>query len=331
MFLLAADIHLTDKSADRERFKLFPWLAKKQLEHDTWATFILGDITDSKDKHSAWLVNSVVEGLLKLRPPVYIQKGNHDYIDPNNPFFGFLDKLEGIYFISTAELIRGQSKCLVIPHMRDEAEWTTCIKTFKGMTDYAFIHQTVEGVISESGARLDGFSTKPLEYIKAKRVFAGDIHRSQTIGPVTYVGSPYNIRFGENSEPRCLLVDDATGKAKTLRINLPRKVSVKIKEADDLKRFNLSEGDQVKITIELAREEAVEWKTHKQQALDMCVKLGLKSHGVDLKVMNKKRVRLDQDKVQSASKSYTEILLDFSKQENLASQVKQAGLKLLEE
>ncbi|RPI87194.1 MAG: hypothetical protein EHM40_23155, partial [Chloroflexi bacterium] len=83
-WLVTSDLHLTDRPRDAHRFGLFKWLAKKQRKHGVKATFILGDITDKKDNHSSALVNRVVNELTQLEPPVYVLKGNHDFIDPNN-------------------------------------------------------------------------------------------------------------------------------------------------------------------------------------------------------------------------------------------------------
>ena len=78
-WLFASDLHLSDRPKDRYRFGLFKWLAEQQQKHQITATFILGDITDRKDNHSAVLVNKTVNSLLTLKPPVYILKGNHDF------------------------------------------------------------------------------------------------------------------------------------------------------------------------------------------------------------------------------------------------------------
>src|SRR5882724_7118261 len=98
-WLLTSDLHLSDKPRDAYRFGLFPWLAKQQKAHNVDAIFILGDLTENKDRHSAKLVNQTIESLLTLRPPVYILRGNHDGIDPGSPFFKFVNSIEGIKLI----------------------------------------------------------------------------------------------------------------------------------------------------------------------------------------------------------------------------------------
>ena len=77
-WLLSADLHLSDRARDSHRFGLFPWLKKQQQKNKVDATFLLGDLTQEKDRHSSALVNRIVEELLTLTPPVYVLRGNHD-------------------------------------------------------------------------------------------------------------------------------------------------------------------------------------------------------------------------------------------------------------
>ena len=93
--LIATDLHLSDRQRDRHRFGIFKWLREQQMKYQTKAVFILGDLTETKDTHNANLVNRIVDNLCSLAPPVFVLKGNHDYIDPSNPFFGFLDYIDG--------------------------------------------------------------------------------------------------------------------------------------------------------------------------------------------------------------------------------------------
>src|SRR6266436_4337016 len=117
-WIITADLHLSDKPQDSYRWGIFDWLRKQQDENKISGCLILGDLTEEKDCHSATLVNKMVNGLRKLEPPVYILKGNHDYIDYNNPYFGFLSCIDGIRFITTpAEIEPG---IFAIPHQPNQ-------------------------------------------------------------------------------------------------------------------------------------------------------------------------------------------------------------------
>ena len=72
MWFLIVDTHFTDNQRDAYRFGIFDWIVKQQRDKPVAATFFAGDLCDAKDRHSATLVNRVVAGLTKLKPPVYI-------------------------------------------------------------------------------------------------------------------------------------------------------------------------------------------------------------------------------------------------------------------
>ena len=93
MILLTSDLHFTDKPEDSYRFDLFDamrdWCEEYPIKH----IIILGDLTNEKDNHSSKLVNKIVNGIFSLTCycPVDILMGNHDYIDPENAYFQFLE------------------------------------------------------------------------------------------------------------------------------------------------------------------------------------------------------------------------------------------------
>lgn len=325
MYLVTADLHNSARQQDEYRFGLFPWMAKQQKKYDVTGTFILGDLTDAKDRHPAKLVNRLIDGLLKLKPPIYVLKGNHDYSDPNNPYFDFLNRIDGLTFITEPRRI---GRILLLPHT--SVPWPD-LSEFKGV-DYVMLHQCVEGAIAESGKRLTGFSTARIEALKPKLVLAGDIHRPQLAGVVRYVGPPYNIRFGENYDPRVILLDERRNKLSNLHFDCPRKWSLRIHDYEDvLNNDQLLEGDQVKIVMELPREYIFEWANHKHLILDACKTKKLQVFGVEMQIENSvKRVRLESKTAEAAKRSPKETFEDFCKRENLARAVQQTGLELLE-
>lgn len=320
--LLIGDLHLTDNPRDSYRFDIFEWVRKQQKKFSPTHTVFMGDLTDKKDKHSSYLVNKIADGLYSLDPS-YIIKGNHDYIDEDEPFFNFLNKIEGIGLVTEPFKLNGVA---FIPHTRDEAAFVKACAQYG--QKIVLIHQTITGAVAESGTRLSGFSAAPIEALGPGTVcYAGDIHRPQRIGVVTYVGSPYTIRFGDDFEPRCLLVSPE-GK-KNLYFDCPRKWSLTISNAKDISLNNrLLEKDQVKVTLELEREEASEARTYMKQVREACLKKGLELYGLEIKMASNTK------KSKSVNKSGTaqtpeEIILAFSKREGLPPAVEQAGLDLL--
>lgn len=334
MWLFCGDLHLTDSSKDEYRWGIFKWLRKQQDRLKPDATFLAGDITDLKDRHSATLVNRMVSGLRILRPPVYIDMGNHDYRDPDNPFFKFLNHIDGIHFITEPLVVKAGKRIAILPHVRDQSAFNSMVASVAGTNNGGHIaaflcHQTFDGAIAESEVRLSGLSASPIESLQPELgVYAGDVHRPQTQGLVTYIGCPYNVRFGDNFEPRCIYVKQ-NGTETFPWFDAPRKWSLIVNSPESiLNNKELVAGDQVKLTIVVPREEAVEWKAVRKEVLDACKKLKLEVHGCKLEVKtNQRRERIKM--VEHATKHGT--FEQFCKAENLAKEIVKVGKDILNE
>lgn len=321
-FLITADLHLTDRPKDEYRWGLLKWLSLQQRQYQPRATLILGDITDVKDKHSSELVNRLVDSLTLLQPPVYILKGNHDYINPNNPFFRFLSCIDGIEFV--VEPYLPWPGFVMIPHVRTQAEFDTSCNIIPPRADLVTLHQTFAGAL-DGGTRLAGLGAALVAQKQPKRCCSGDVHRPQVSGPVTYIGSPYPVRFGDDYTARVLLIKN--DREQNLFYPAPHKWSLMVRdEYDILNDEDLRAGDQVKLTIEMAREEAVEWSSHKQRVLAACKERGLEVYGCELKVNSSARRERTTLK---AVKKPEEVLEAFCQAENVASGIKKAGHDLL--
>lgn len=327
--LISTDLHCSDKARDTYRFGLFGWLKKQQEKYDADFTLILGDITENKDRHPSLLVNRLVEGLTSLRPPVFILKGNHDCTDPNTPFFKFLNAIDGLKFVISPTFNKTLGAAF-IPHCADQATFDRACKQMPPKPDYVFLHNTFTGAKVETGMTvLSGLSASPIEALKPRLgVYSGDIHAPQRVAPVTYVGAPYHCRFGDKFEPRVLLIKD--GKETDLHFDCPRKLTLTVRDADDITRNKeLRRGDQVKLIIEMAREEAVEWQATKRRVLAACREGGLEVFGAELLVnttAGRGRIKLSEE---PAIRSPREIMAAFCKNEGVASNIKAAGEELL--
>lgn len=328
MWGLIGDLHLTDRSQDDYRFGVFDWIKRRQEKHPVAATFLAGDITDAKDRHSATLVNKIVAGLLKLKPPVYIDMGNHDYRDSKNPFFKFLGHINGIHFVTEPWVVSEGKRMAIIPHYRTQDEFNDAVHNCQASAPDSFlVHQTFEGAIAESGVRLSGLSASLIESCKPPLgVYAGDVHRPQTQGQVTYIGCPYQVRFGDDFEPRMIWVSKDGTEAYPW-FQAPRKWSLTIRDAVDLsKRNDLLEGDQIKLLVEVTREETVEWKAIRQRILDTCREMKLDVYGVKLEVKTNERTnRIHAD----SDQSNPDTLEQFCKAENISKRIKTIGRKII--
>lgn len=288
--LLVSDLHLTDNPRDKYRWQLFEWLANAIPEHSVKYLFVLGDLTDAKDYHSARLVNRIVSAFLNLYRnsgliTTYILKGNHDGTDPACPYFAFLGQYPSIKYISMpVSFDLGNRELLMLPHTRDPVkDWQDLTVATMHTAELLFMHATVRGAIAENGMALDGIPPSLLLPARRADIYSGDIHTPQTVGPVTYVGAPYPVRFGDSFEPRAILLE-SRGKGRSLPIPAIRRKFLTVTPSkglvDGLQA--LSMGDQVKVRFRLAPAEYVDWQRYKRNAMEACAKFNIELCGVEL-------------------------------------------------
>lgn len=324
-YLVTSDLHFNDKAMDGYRFGIFKWLANEQRKHKTEAVFILGDLTENKDRHSSALVNRVVEGLQLLKPPIYILRGNHDGIDPNRPYFKFLNAIEGVRFVISPEVVH-EGIFGMIPHCESqEALVKSCTQIPPGL-EAIFVHNTFEGAVAETGARLSGLSLSAVENRRPEAIWAGDIHRPQRLGRLlAYVGSPYHVRFGDDFNPRVLFVDGA--RTTNLHFEAPRKWSLVIRGAKDLHGdLGLHPGDQVKIEIQLPAEGAVDAAKIKREVLAECKLAKLEVFGCALKLPPRKAITRQAVK----TSTHVDVLKEFIRNEGVPANYADVGYALIE-
>ena len=339
--LITSDLHLTSNKADEYRWGLFPWIHRLVNEHKVESVFILGDLTDLKDNHSAKLVNRIVDELQHLAfcldGDLLVLKGNHDFIDPACPFFKFLD----ISDTGTLDFIVSPRDCYsallghfkFLPFTRNPQEDWKALDLSK--YDWLFMHETMNGSIASSGIRLPGLDAKLLKKICAPdNIISGDIHVPQKVGNVEYVGSPYRIRFGDEFEPRCLLITESG--VESLYPRLMKKHLVVVKDPEELEGFleendEYCEGDQMKVRLLLSKASYVHWSEYKKEVIDLLKAYGIEPGGIELH-KQKNRVQLKDSKNKQAKikmEQPKDILTRYCTKEKLVDTLKDLGHSML--
>jgi hypothetical protein len=218
------------------------------------AVAILGDLTEEKDRHSAKLVNQIVGELGDIAAvmPLLMLMGNHDYRNEGHPFFAFTRHIPNVAWVdkvSTSIELPEEFRaifdgCLFLPHTLDyERDWAGVdFQDFR----FIFAHNTFAGAIS-NGRALDGVPAGI--FPDNARVLSGDIHTPQKIGPVTYIGAPYTIDFGDDYDPRLMMVQDRSVKPISVKA-WPQKRLVTVDDLEELGKYDtLNPGDIVKVRI----------------------------------------------------------------------------------
>jgi predicted phosphodiesterase len=329
--LLLSDIHLDDTSLNHYRHdfiskQLSELIKKHHVDH----LILLGDLTVSKDRHCAWLVNAIADHLaaiLKLCP-IIILKANHDYTSSDNPFFRFVSHF-GIIWINdpTVLSISGLGDCLFLPHTHNpDKDWSGI--DMKGYSAI-FAHATFTGALGDNGTALSGIS--PSIFPANARVFSGDIHTPQTLKtkpPITYIGAPYRINFGDIFDPRMILLDG--NKVQSIPIDGPQKHLIEITRIEDLDRLtDIYKGDIIKVRVLCTKNSYASLPTIRDQIRDWAHTNELYLHTI-IPVLQA-GTPIDTKLKKIDLKTDEQIIKDYAKTSNLDKPTTAIGIELMKE
>jgi hypothetical protein len=195
-----------------------------------------------------------------------------------------------------------------------------------------FMHQTFRGSVSESGRVLEGISSRRFQRFGCP-IFSGDIHVPQQLGPITYIGCPYHIHYGDQFEPRVLLLNRKF-KTQDVQFSAPRKLMLDLSHGKDLNKMRrkLQSGDRAKVRIHLPRSKFGNWPEHRDQVRKTAKKIDLILHSVILKEMHDTK-RKDDKRIKNESKirTHTETFDAFCSRYDIGSDLVQTGSIFLEE
>lgn len=331
--IVTADLHFSDKIRDNYRHAFVGRLIKMIHQHSADQLLILGDLSEQKDRHGAWLVNQIVGHLHRLTKhcEILVLMGNHDYLDPNTPYFQFLGRVPGATWVNTptksknlpSTTTAGLGPCLYLPHTANyKKDWADV--PLNGH-NWIFTHNTFTGVDMGGGRKAAGI---PLTvFPKGARVISGDIHIPQTIGPVTYVGAPYLVDFGDDYKPRVLLLNN--GKIVSLPCHGPQKRLVEIKDLQQLKNpgIGLGAGDILKVRVTLHPDQYAKWTEITNKVRAWGDKYDYQVHSVHPVMLGKS---VGVVKSETTTKSDTQILQAYAKSAAIDERTLRVGLELMQ-
>lgn len=335
--LWASDLHLNELARDQYRWEILPWLERTATELKVDFIGLGGDTADAKDRHPASFVNRLTDFFADSKFEWVILSGNHDYVEPNTPFFRYLTHLPNVLWIiePTSRMLPVDSKkrkTLLLPSTRDWATlWPPLLDNQE--YDYIFMHGTFAGTMSENGFELPGMPHDLFAKTTFKHLYAGDIH---TPGPIAegmeYIGAPYRVHFGDTYEPRVVYLGESDNQD-SLFPGLKSRHVVVVRGLDDLGRTEeVLSGDQVKIRVRLKRSEFPEWRKIRLEILAEAARLEWEVCGIELLELKVVRHRPGEEPQEGATpvrKTPEEYLQDYAANQRWKKPVVDFGLTLL--
>lgn len=207
--------------------------ALKKAEDIDVPLIIAGDLTDTKAIIRGEVANRLIEIIGYTNTEVHILVGNHDLINEKGiehslnflrPYANIVDNPYWDYNIPTLRLI---------PYQNDISRIFRCFESWMGdPTKILIMHQGFQG--ANLGDYVQDKTSISLDLVKDFTVISGHYHKHQTIGTVTYIGSPYTITFGEaNDGPKGFLIlnEDGSFTREILQLRKHIVVSRRVEEA----------------------------------------------------------------------------------------------------
>ncbi len=317
--LISADWHFSEHPRDAYRLELFKTLKPLLTEHKVTYLYCLGDLTEQKDNHGAVLVNAVADGFAGLTKHcnIIILRGNHDGLTAQSPFFQFLSKLAGITYVSKPYRAGPH---LFLPHTHDpQHDWKG--GSFNTVT-HIFTHMTFAGAQGGNGV-LAGVARDLLP--ERIPIISGDVHIPQRQGDITYVGAPYRIDFGDEYDPRVLILYD-NDKIKSVPVEGRQKRLVTL-DGLPTGAHGTNPEDIVKVRLPIKQSDYAKWPEYVMRVRQWGEQRMLYVDSVQPIVQDDNRISRKRNA--SPQLSDEELMHTYCKSRGVDDKTLQTGLKLL--
>lgn len=272
-YLIVGDTHFTDSPLDAYRWDIFKVLKEEAIKYQVSdipveEIIFLGDVVDRKDRHTAILVNRLIDEFADLRFEtgcrINVLAGNHDKPLTGPYYWQFLNRA-GIRYMQEPFF---EDERVYLPYSHDPIkEWKDI--TFYSRMKVVFIHQTVDGAMIEGDYKIKGTSGL-LEFLPENiPIIGGDVHRPQQIRNINYVGTPHPTRFSESWSNRILLIqNDDFAHPIDIWLNGARRAILDIENFEQLRTTDYGEKDQIKIRYKLSNAKLVDWPEEEKRIRD---------------------------------------------------------------
>ena len=334
MPILTADWHLTDAPEDEYRWQVFDHLARLVKDYNDTEVWVLGDLTDRKDKHGRLLVNRMVQELAQLPAYVEILMGNHDMPLDGTPFWSFLNKMKNVEYHPKPRAIRNDA--LMLPYSANpKADWEGIdFKRYKCV----LTHQTFAGA-TENGQEFGTDKFDEISFPRGVQYYAGDIHTTQRVklgnagASLLYVGAPHVIKYGDSYPPQMVVIDDQYKVVKQVPIRGIRKWMIRLDDLANLDAIKVYKGDMAKVIYSLPIDQMDRWGAMQDQVTGWARQHGviLASIEPSIQATSVLGERPDFETMTWVPGGPTETLRDFAAAEEIDGATLDLGLAMIEE
>jgi len=94
---------------------------------------------------------------------------------------------------------------------------------------------------------------------KHLRVYSGDIHTSQTVGNIFYIGAPHPVAFGDNYPTQMIELTDDFKLSRVIPLSTIQKLMLRISDLDELDQVKTNPHDQARVIFTLPIDTLDQW------------------------------------------------------------------------
>jgi len=325
--IVTSDTHFTSNAEDEYRWELFQDLSRLLKRDRDKHLYILGDLTDRRDRHPSDLVNRLVDSFTVLANEgvtITVLCGNHDRpLFSNKPYWSFLSLLPGVEFVRKP-LAAG--RLLMLPWSADPyKDWGDI--TMELYTT-VFCHQTFDGARMAGNRIFEGKLIVDKLFHPKMRVYSGDVHVPQEMGRLVYIGSPHHIKFGDSYRCRVLALDDKYQITEDVTLHPPSKHTIVVNNAEELKTAVVNRGDAAKIRLVLPMSQMDTW-VEQRDAIERWAKQNdVSLAGIEPTIETDQRTR---DAMIAETADPFKVLDDYCAAEGIDETMQLAGFELMEQ
>jgi DNA repair exonuclease SbcCD nuclease subunit len=263
LFVAISDIHFSVPNLELASKSLQAALSK--AEELNIPLVIAGDLNDTKAIIRAEVANSIILILKPAKVKVYILEGNHDKVNEKGKEHGLNYLRPYADILDMPHILQVNGKAVfVIPYQSDSEAIIGTLNARPLVPKLVIMHQGFRGAFM--GDYIQDKSSIPVDVFKNHTVISGHYHRHQTLGTITYIGSPYTITYGEaNDGPKGFLVVNEDGTFTREILKLRKHIIVERKIDDNLENpvENYNLGDLVKLKLTGSRKSINNIDKHK--------------------------------------------------------------------
>lgn len=259
---IVGDLHFGIKN-NNENFLKFQidWFYKElipKLKEEKCDTIVfLGDVFDNRVSISPLILTSVRKLFKDICKSfiTHVVVGNHDCYYRNTNDVHSLEVLEdqgAFVYPEITEIELFNKKCLILPWLtKNTLEKAEKILT-KNNYDLCFGHLEVNGFeMAKNHIKTNGMTQDT--FFNCRKVYSGHFHIRNVDGQIKYVGTPYELYWGDYLEEKGFTILDTNTMEETYFLNETSPKHIKIKSKD----LNIKDLD-----IELIKKNHIELEFH---------------------------------------------------------------------